>query len=181
MKNSHLMNVMLTELALLKPQREAPHLELGTRCALEKSMRSMVTEIDELNKSIASYAKYVSEKQKYDTIYNSLLQKRVGFFQSILLFCKQSFQQAENESRHARGEPLLSIEEIKKQLKCPQLQMKNGMLELFLNCRDIKAFVDYATTVTGDNIAKLFISETVSNAVDNVGATGNTEKERNRS
>lgn len=77
LKNSHLMNVMLAEMALLKPNRQAPHLELGTRRALEKSIRSLVSETDELNKSILTYGKYVTEKQKYDTIYNSLLQKRV--------------------------------------------------------------------------------------------------------
>ena len=69
--------VMLSELSLSKRKREAPHLELGTRRGLEKSMRALMLTIDELNKSVSAYNKYTQEKQKYDIIYNSLMQKRV--------------------------------------------------------------------------------------------------------
>lgn len=78
MKNSHLMNVLLAELSLTKRKRSAPHLELGTRSSLEKSLRLLITDVDELNKSLASYNKYIAERQKFDTIYNGLIQKRVG-------------------------------------------------------------------------------------------------------
>lgn len=78
LKNSHLMNVLLAELALTPRKRSAPHLELGTCGALEKSMRSLITNIDELNKSLGAYNKYVVEKQKFDTMYNALMQKRVS-------------------------------------------------------------------------------------------------------
>lgn len=85
MKNSHLMNVLLTELSLTKRRREAPHLELGTRSSLEKSLRLLVSDVDELNKSLTSYNKYIAEKQKFDTIYNSLIQKRVCFITYIII------------------------------------------------------------------------------------------------
>lgn len=77
-KSSHLMSVMLAELALSRQKHSAAHLELGTRRNLEKSVRSMMYDIDELNKSVGAYNKYVMEKQKYDTVYNSLVQKRVS-------------------------------------------------------------------------------------------------------
>ncbi|KAI6232593.1 Eukaryotic translation initiation factor 3 subunit H [Aphelenchoides fujianensis] len=142
-KNSHLMNVMLAELKLVHPQRNEAHLELGTRSGLEKSLRSMITDVEELNKTIGAFNKYTVEKQRYDAMLNQLIQKR----------------QMENEARVARGEPKLSLDDIKRQHKQPQLQTKMGMLELFLNCADTHAFADYAGHVTAENIAKLFMSE----------------------
>lgn len=91
----------------------------------------MSLDIDELNKSIGSYNKYTLEKQRYDAILNSAIQKR----------------QLENEQRAARGEPLLSVEELKRQHKPPQLQSKNGMLDLFLNSADTNSYAEYAAQV----------------------------------
>lgn len=131
-KNSNLMNVMLAELRLLKPKRTNVHMELGTRNNLEKALRSMSLDIDELNKSITAYNKYILEKQRHDANLNIALQKR----------------QIENEQRSARGEPLLSVEEVKRQFKPPQLQSKNGMLDLFLNSADTESYAEYASQVT---------------------------------
>lgn len=154
-KNSHLMNVMLAELTLMRAPKSGsvtlhsqPHLELGTRQALQKSMRAQTSDIDELNKALAIYNKYALEKQKYDNVVNSLIQKRV----------------AENEARKARGESPLPLDEIRKLLKQPQLQLKNGSLDLFLSSSDTNALADYSTTVTGECVAKLFLSEAVSGA-----------------
>jgi hypothetical protein len=72
------MSVMLAELSIWQNKPDAPHLELGTRRALEKSLRSMQQSIDELNKSIAIYNKYTVDKGKFDSMYNSLIQKRVS-------------------------------------------------------------------------------------------------------
>jgi len=153
-KNSHLMNVMLGELALCKRKRESLHLELGTRRALEKSMRALMQNTDELSKSMNAYNKYMQDKQKFDLMYNSAVQKR----------------QAENEVRVARGDPPLPLDDIKKMLKQPQLQTKCGVLDLFLSALDTAAFIDYQTTVTGENLAKLFLSQ----AASSVG--GSSEK-----
>jgi len=142
-KNSHLMNVMLSELTLLQPKKSDAHLELGSRNGLEKALRAMITDVEELNKSITAFNKYTMEKQRYVAILNTLIQKR----------------QIENEARAARGEPRLSIEELKRQQKQPMLQTKNGMLELFLNCADTESYADYTASVTSENIAKLFFSE----------------------
>ncbi|KAI6181588.1 Eukaryotic translation initiation factor 3 subunit H [Aphelenchoides besseyi] len=154
-KNSRLMNVMLAELKLLHPQRNEAHLELGTRNGLEKSLRSSISVVEELNKTIGSYNKYTLEKQRYDAMLNTLIQKR----------------QIENEARQVRGEPKLSIDELKRQHKQPQLQTKSGMLELFLNCGDTEKYADYAAHMTAENISKLFISEAA-------GQSGNVQVER---
>lgn len=122
---------MLAELRILKPKRTNAYLELGTRNNLEKALRAMSVDIDELNKSITSYNKYTLEKQRYDAILNTAIQKR----------------QTENEQRIAKGEPALSFEELKRQHKPPQLQSKNGMLDLFLNLEDTNSYAEYAAEV----------------------------------
>ncbi|VDK47359.1 unnamed protein product [Anisakis simplex] len=146
-KNSHLVNVMLAELSLSPKQTSlvsSAHLELGTRRSLEKCLRTLMVNIDDLNKTIMAYNKYVADKQRHDmNVYNAT-QKR----------------QAENEQREARGEPLLSYDDIKK-MKPPQLATKCGMLESFLCCSDAAAHADFAYEVTGENIAKLFLAEAV--------------------
>jgi translation initiation factor 3 subunit H len=149
-KNSHLMNVMLSQLGLVRKTKPAPFLELGTRRSLEKCLRSLLGNVDELNKSIQAYSKYVNEKQRYDALLNSLIQKR----------------QAENDQRAQRNEPPLSLDEIKRQLKVPQLLTRGGMMDIFLNASNAGAFANYASEVTNENIAKLFISESVANAVE---------------
>ncbi|KAE9553356.1 hypothetical protein FO519_003419 [Halicephalobus sp. NKZ332] len=149
-RNSHLMNVMLAQLSVVRPIKIAPNLELGTRRSMEKCMRSLMGDVDELNKAIASYNKYVNEKQRYDSLYNSLLQKR----------------QAENEQRAKNGEPLLPVDDFKKQLKVPQLLARGGMMDIFLNASNASAYASYASDLTNENIAKLFISEAVAEAVE---------------
>lgn len=54
---------------------------------------------------------------------------------------------AENEARLARGESAYSLDEIKKQLKQPQMQSKNGMLDLFLSALDTDAFAEFQISV----------------------------------
>uniref|UniRef100_A0A9J2PAG2 Eukaryotic translation initiation factor 3 subunit H n=1 Tax=Ascaris lumbricoides TaxID=6252 RepID=A0A9J2PAG2_ASCLU len=146
-KNSHLVNVMLAELALTANRASlasSAHLELGTRRSLEKCLRMLMLNIDDLNKTIIAYNKYVADKQRHDvTVYNAI-QKR----------------QAENEQREAKGEPPLSMDDIKK-MKPPQLATKCGMLESFLCCSDAAAHADFAYEVTGENIAKLFLAEAI--------------------
>uniref|UniRef100_A0A915AAJ8 Eukaryotic translation initiation factor 3 subunit H n=1 Tax=Parascaris univalens TaxID=6257 RepID=A0A915AAJ8_PARUN len=146
-KNSHLVNVMLAELALTANRASlasSAHLELGTRRSLEKCLRMLMLNIDDLNKTIMAYNKYVADKQRHDvTVYNAI-QKR----------------QAENDQREAKGEPPLSMDDIKK-MKPPQLATKCGMLESFLCCSDAAAHADFAYEVTGENIAKLFLAEAI--------------------
>ncbi|KAK6017284.1 hypothetical protein OSTOST_17196, partial [Ostertagia ostertagi] len=71
-KSSHLVNVMMAELSLAPTRiadRFSTHLELGSR-------RAMMANIDELNKSISAYGKYVNDKQKHDNMIYNLTQKR---------------------------------------------------------------------------------------------------------
>lgn len=116
-------------------------------------------DVDDLNRTVMAYTKYVADKQRHDlTVYNAM-QKRVSgiiFVCDLLTAFPCSFftisfrpaislflQQAENEQREARGEPPLSFDDIKK-MKPPQLTTKCGMLESFLCSSDAKAHSDYA-------------------------------------
>uniref|UniRef100_A0A183BJ69 JAB_MPN domain-containing protein n=1 Tax=Globodera pallida TaxID=36090 RepID=A0A183BJ69_GLOPA len=156
-KNSHLMNVLLAELALsTKGKRASVQLELGTKRSLERSMKALIGTVDELNKSVNAYGKYAIEKQKYDALYNNLMQKR----------------QVENEARQARGEQPLTLDDIKRQLKQPQMQTKNGMLDLFLNALDTDAFSTYQIETTNESVAKLHLSQAVSSQPPGGGGGG---------
>ncbi|CAJ0574378.1 unnamed protein product, partial [Mesorhabditis spiculigera] len=146
-KNSRLTNVMIAELALAPgkvPEKTAAHLELGTKRSLEKCVRTMMSNIDEMNKSIGAFTKYTSEKQRHDANIFNMTQKR----------------EVENEQRKQRGEPPISFDDIKR-LKGPTLQTKNGMLESFLASADTEALAEFCTKVTGENIAKLFLAEAI--------------------
>ncbi|CAJ0944140.1 unnamed protein product, partial [Mesorhabditis belari] len=147
-KNSRLTNVMIAELAIAPgklAEKTSAHLELGTKRSLEKCVRGMMTNIDELNKSISAYTKFVAEKQRHDANVYNMTQKR----------------ELENEQRRQRGEPVMSFDDIKR-LKGPQLQTKSGMLESFLLSADTESLADFCTKVTGENIAKLFLAEAIS-------------------
>ncbi|CAB3407482.1 unnamed protein product [Caenorhabditis bovis] len=147
-KSSYLNNVLMAELALTKgavsDKYSARHLDLGTKRSLEKSVRAMMTNVDELNKSIQSLTKYTMDKQRHENIVFSMTQKR----------------QAENESRIARGEQPIGMEDIKR-IKPPTLQTRNGLLDELMASCDTNALADFCTTVTGENIAKLFMAEAV--------------------
>ena len=71
----------------------------------------------------------------------------------------------------ARGEPALPLDDIKKQFKQPQLQCKNGVLDLVLSSRNAEALANYLLDATGDNVTKLFVSE-------EAARTGDKTKER---
>lgn len=146
-KSSYLINVMMAELSLAPSkvsEKSAAFLELGTRRSLEKCVRGMMANVDELNKSIACISKYMSDKQRHDNTVFNMTQKR----------------QVENDQRALRGEPPVSMDDIKK-LKPPVLQARNGMMESFLECCEIQALSEFCNKVTGENIAKLFLAEAI--------------------
>jgi len=143
-KNSHLVNVMLSELALVNDGHSPVHMEMGTRRSLEKCLRSTMNQVDELNRSISSYNKYLADKQRHDSLVQNLTQKRA----------------LENEARVARGEAVQSFDDIKK-MKGPMLASKNGLLDAYLAASETAALSDFAYEVTGENIAKLFLAEAI--------------------
>lgn len=147
-KSSYLNNVLMSELSLSKSyssdKYSTRHFDLGSKKSLEKSVRAMMANVDELNKSIQSLTKYTIDKQRHDNMVFSLTQKR----------------QQENESRQARGDPPLPLDDIKR-IKAPQLQTRNGLLDELLASFDTNALADFSKTVTSENITKLFIAEAV--------------------
>jgi hypothetical protein len=76
--------------------------------------------------------------------------------------------------RVSMGDPPLPIDDIKKNLKQPQLQLKYGLLDLYLSSRDTISLADFESSVrkyflfqnfmitfqmSRENISKLFISK----------------------
>lgn len=163
-KSSYLNNVLMAELALTKSyssdKYSTRHFDLGSKKSLEKSVRAMMANVDELNKSIQSMTKYTMDKQRHDNMVFSLTQKRVSNTIIFQLFSFRNFQQQENEARQARGDPPLPLEDIKR-IKAPQLQTRNGLLDELLASFDTNALADFSKTVTGENITKLFMAEAV--------------------
>ncbi|CAD6186385.1 unnamed protein product [Caenorhabditis auriculariae] len=150
-KSSYLVNVMMAELALAPSRvadKRSAHLELGTKRSLEKSVRQLMGNVDELNKSISAFTKYTGDKQRHENVVFNLTQK------------EGKFRQQENEARVARGEPPISMEDIKK-MKPPMLQTRNGMLDSLLASCDSHTLSDFCNTVTGENLAKLFLAEAI--------------------
>lgn len=47
--------------------------------SLEKGVRGMLANLEELNKNVSAYSKYMIDKQRHDNIVQNLMQKRVGF------------------------------------------------------------------------------------------------------
>lgn len=80
-KSSYLNNVLMSELSLAKScssdKYSTRHFDLGSKKSLEKSVRAMMANVDELNKSIQSLTKYTIDKQRHDNMVFSLTQKRV--------------------------------------------------------------------------------------------------------
>lgn len=151
-KNSHLVNVMLSELSLKHVQASkisSGHLELGNQKSLEKCIRSLNSSLEGLNKDIMTYNKYVLEKQKHEILIETMLHKR----------------RQENEERKLRGEPALSIDEIKK-MKGPQLGTKCGMLDIFTGASNAAACLKFITDVSGEKLSKVFVTETISKVTD---------------
>jgi len=143
-KNSHLVNVALCELALSKkpgPAKQA--LDLGSSGSLEKCLRQLMGHVETLNQETNRFNKYIVGKQRHDALKENWLQKR----------------NIENESRRARGEPLLPVEEeVNKMFRIPNIP---SMLDGMLAASEVKAHVDHTLQVAAQNLSKLFIAESV--------------------
>lgn len=142
-RNSHLGNIYLCEMAL-KQKRRAPKqhfLDLGTGGSLEKSLRQLMGHVDALNQETSRYNRYMVSRQKQDQLRENQLQKR----------------RLENESRKAKGEPLLPEDDIavKSNMQAP------GRMESLLAAAEICAHVDYTVNVAAQNLGKLLMAGAV--------------------
>jgi translation initiation factor 3 subunit H len=146
-KNSHLINVLLAELAYSRPNTfSPPSLEIGADRSLARCMRQSMFDVEALNRTINEYNKYTQNKGRSQGVLDSLVQKR----------------QLENENRRERGEPPLpvNIQELKSSIKWPVLQ-GDGMLNAFLAAREVSANVEHALQVSKETLGKLHVAETI--------------------
>jgi translation initiation factor 3 subunit H len=153
-KNSHLVNVALCELGLMKKSgvSKPPFLDLGAGGNLEQSVRQLMGHIDSLNQEVIRYNRYFNLKQKQDALRENQLQKR----------------QQENENRKARGEHPLQEDDINKMFKPIQAP---SMLDGLLAAAEVNSHVDHILTTATQNLGKLFMAEAVLE-----GKRGGTER-----
>nr|CAG4637032.1 EOG090X06SH [Ceriodaphnia reticulata]SVE72955.1 EOG090X06SH [Ceriodaphnia reticulata] len=139
--NSHLVNALLCELSeMVAPYEGSQYLDLGTASVLEKHLRSLTDNVDELLQDTNKFniyqrqvVKQQQEKQKY-------IQKR----------------NLENNARQARGEPPLPEEDVTKVFKPipvpPRLEPMVLSAQIAAHCQQVSLFCSQA-------LGKLFLSE----------------------
>lgn len=144
-KNSHLVNSMLCE---IQDMSDAPKrynfLDLSTSNVLEKTMRSLIENTDELAGETNKYLMYHKQLQKQNHLKQQYLQKR----------------EAENTARRSRGEPALPEEDLNKMFKpIPPV----SRLESLLISNQIKNFCQQINEFSAQSFSNLFIAEGVQN------------------
>lgn len=139
--NSHLVNALLCELSeMVAPYEGSQYLDLGTASVLEKHLRSLTDNVDELLQDTNKFniyqrqvVKQQQEKQKY-------VQKR----------------NLENNARQARGEAPLPDEDVTKVFKPipvpPRLEPMVLSAQIAAHCQQVSLFCSQA-------LGKLFLSE----------------------
>jgi len=149
--NSHLVNIMLCEIAVKQQHQQAgtkqrKALDTSSSGTLERSMRQLMTHVDQLNQEMNKYSRYVSTKQKQDAGRESYMAKRA----------------LENDARRARGEPALPIgdadEGASKLFKPIQ---PPTMLDGMLAASQIRAHLDHTINTAAQNLSRVFLSEAV--------------------
>ena len=144
-KNSHLVNSLLCELQdMTHSPKRYNFLDLSTSSVLEKSMRSLIENTDELAAETNKYLNYHKQLQKQNHQKQLYLQKR----------------DAENVARRSRGEPPLPEEDINKIYKPIQPVSR---LESLLISSQIKNFCQQINEFTATSFSNLFIAEGVQN------------------
>lgn len=142
-KNSHLVNSLLCEIQDLTPaSRRYNFFDLSTSNVLEKVMRSLIENVDELSGETNKYLNYHKQLQKQNHLKQQYLQKR----------------EAENSARRARGEQPLPDEDINKIFK-PLPSMSR--LETLLISNQIKSYCQQINEFASQSFTNLFIAEAV--------------------
>jgi translation initiation factor 3 subunit H len=144
-KNSHLLNSVLCELQEMTPApKKYSFLDLSTSNVLEKNLRSLIENVDELGGETTKFLNYHKQLQKQNHSKQQYMQKR----------------EAENSARRSRGEPPLPEEDINKIFKpLPQ----QSRLESLLISNQIKNYCAQINDFTSQSYSNLFITEAVQN------------------
>lgn len=144
-KNSHLVNSVLCELQDMSPSpKRYSFLDLSTSNVLEKNLRSLIENVDELASETTKYLNYHKQLQKQNHLKQQHLQKR----------------EAENSARRARGEPPLPDEDINKIFKpIPPI----SRLESLLISNQIKNYCQQVNEFASQSFSNLFLAEGLQN------------------
>ena len=79
-KNSHLLNSVLCELQEMSPSpKKYTFLDLSTSNVLEKNLRSLIENVDELGSETNKFLNHHKQLQKQNHLKQQYLQKRVRF------------------------------------------------------------------------------------------------------
>ena len=83
-KNSHLLNSVLCELQEMSPSpKKYTFLDLSTSNVLEKNLRSLIENVDELGSETNKFLNHHKQLQKQNHLKQQYLQKRVRFFKFL--------------------------------------------------------------------------------------------------
>ncbi|XP_076463227.1 eukaryotic translation initiation factor 3 subunit H-B-like [Babylonia areolata] len=151
LKNSHLVNVLLCELAeTTKRDHKFNFLDLGTSAVLEKNLRQLMECVDDVAMDTNKYLNFQRQNFRQTQAKQQHLQKR----------------QQENQQRQARGEPPLPEEDINKLFKPLQPPPR---LDCLLVASQIDQYCTSMSEFCSQSIGKLLMAESLQ---ENAGATG---------
>ncbi|XP_049831998.1 eukaryotic translation initiation factor 3 subunit H [Schistocerca serialis cubense] len=145
-KNSHLTNIMLSELAEMIPEEEGTKfLDLGTASVLENQLRCLMDRVDELNQEAIKFNRYQQQVNRQIQDKNRYLQKRAQ----------------ENANRQGKNEPPLPEEDINKLFRpIPVPQRLNPMIV----SGQINTYSQHISQFCSQALAKLYITQALQSA-----------------
>lgn len=145
-KNSHLTNIMLSELAEMIPEEDgAKFLDLGTASVLENQLRCLMDRVDELNQEAIKFNRYQQQVNRQMQDKNRFLLKR----------------SQENATRQGKNEPPLPEEDINKLFRpIPVPQRLNPMIV----SGQINTYSQHISQFCSQSLAKLYITQALQHA-----------------
>ncbi|XP_046739015.1 eukaryotic translation initiation factor 3 subunit H [Diprion similis] len=145
-KNSHLTNIMMSELEEMIPEEEGTkYLDLGTATVLENQLRCLMDRVDELNQEAIKFNRHQHLVIRQQQDKNRLMQKRAQ----------------ENAARAAKDEPPLPDDDINKLLRpLPVPPRLNPMIV----AGQINTYSQHISQFCSQSLAKLYITQSLQNA-----------------
>lgn len=151
-RNSHLTNIMLSELADMIPEEEGTKfLDLGTASVLEGQLRCLMDRVDELNQEAIKFNRFQQQVIRQQQDKHRFLQKR----------------SQENAARQAKDEPPLPEEDLNKLFRpIPVPQRLNPMIV----SGQINTYSQHISQFCSQSLAKLYITQALQNAKEGKSA-----------
>jgi len=154
LKNSHLANALLCELAPISRKEEKFNfLDLGTSAVLEKNMRQLMECVDDVAMDTNKYLNYMRQNFRQTQAKQQYLQKR----------------QQENQQRQNRGEPPLPEEDVNKLFKPVQPPTR---LDCLLVASQMNQYCQAISQFSAQSIGKLFMAESLQDSPSSSSGAG---------